>query len=232
MELRTRGLGAALLRELAGKPQVAAAPETKAAVERARLLIERAEARSESLRKTRCCCSRSSVACGSTNWGAFNGDVLRELAGEFLALAEKQGAIIPLMVGHHRMGLSLLSTGDIAQGRVHLDQAIALYNPAEYRSLATRFGHDIGLIALSWRSWALWMLGYPEAALADAEHALRGGRAINNAATLMNALGITATTHILCGNYAAAKARSDELIALADEKRSLFWKADRNVGPR
>ena len=32
-------------------------------------------------------------------------------------------------------------------------------------------------------------------------------------------------THIFCGNYAAANAQSDELVALADEKGALFWKA-------
>ena len=32
-------------------------------------------------------------------------------------------------------------------------------------------------------------------------------------------------THILCGNYAAANAAFDELVALADEKGALFWKA-------
>ena len=40
---------------------------------------------------------------------AFNGDLMRELATEFLALAEKQGATVPLMIGHRlgggRLGL-------------------------------------------------------------------------------------------------------------------------------
>ena len=39
---------------------------------------------------------------------AFNGDVLRELAAQFLALAEKQGATVPLMIGHRLMAMSLL----------------------------------------------------------------------------------------------------------------------------
>jgi predicted ATPase len=41
-----------------------AAPETKAAEERARLLIEQAEARSGNLSKTHCCCSQSCTASG------------------------------------------------------------------------------------------------------------------------------------------------------------------------
>ena len=38
------------------------------------------------------------------NYVAFNGDVMRELAAQFLALAEKQRATVPLMVGHRLDG--------------------------------------------------------------------------------------------------------------------------------
>ena len=164
-----------------------AAPETKAAVERARLLIEQAEALGEPPEDP---LLLFSVLYGFwvANFVAFNGDVMRELAAQFLALAEKQGATVPLMVGHRLMGMSLLFTGDIAEGRAHYDQAIALYDPAEHRPLATRFGQDIGVSILSFRSLALWLLGYPEAALADAEHALKDAREIGQAATLMYAL--------------------------------------------
>ena len=75
---------------------------------------------------------------------------MRELAAQFLALAEKQGAAVPLMVGHRNMGVSLLHTGDIEV--------------------------------------ALWPLGYPEAALADAHRAVRDAREIGQAASLMAAL--------------------------------------------
>ena len=119
---------------------------------------------------------------------AFNGDVVRELAAQFLALAEKQGATVPLMIGHRAHGHFLLFTGDIAEGRAHFDQAIALYDPAEHRPLATRFGQDVRVATLSYRSLALWLLGYPEAARADAEHALKDAREIGQAATLMYAL--------------------------------------------
>ena len=75
---------------------------------------------------------------------AFNGDVMRELAAQFLALAEKQGAVAPLVIGHRLMGASLVLTGDIAGSIAHYDQALALYNPIEHRPLATRFGQDVG----------------------------------------------------------------------------------------
>ena len=184
-----------------------AAPETKAAAERARLLIEQAEALGEPPEDP---LLLFSVLYGFwvANYVAFNGDVLRELAAQFLALAEKQRATVPLMIGHRLMGTSLLCTGDIVEGRAHYDQAIALYDPVEHRSLATRFGQDVGVAILSYRSLALWMLGYPEAALADAEHALKDAREIGQAATLMYALLHASWTHILNGNLRGSKRAS------------------------
>ena len=71
---------------------------------------------------------------------AFNGTVMRELAAQLLELAEKQGASTPLMIGHRVMGNSLLHAGSMAKSRARFDQAIALYNPDQHRSLVTRFG--------------------------------------------------------------------------------------------
>jgi predicted ATPase len=201
-----------------------AAPETKAAEERARLLIEQAEAFGEPPEDP---LLLFSVLYGfwAANFVAFNGDALRELAAQFLALAEKQGATGPIMIGHRLMASSLMSTGDIVEGRKHYDRAMALYDPAEHRSLATRFGQDIGVVILTFRSWVLWLLGYPEGARMDAERALKDAREIGQAATLMYALFSATWTHIQCGNYAAANALADELLAVADQKHAPYWKA-------
>jgi hypothetical protein len=107
---------------------------------------------------------------------AFNGDAMRELGAQFLAVAEKQGATAPLLIAHRLMGISLAWTGNIAEGRVHYDQGVALYDPAKHRPLATRFGQDAGVSILCFRSLALWLLGYHDAALADSERALKDAR--------------------------------------------------------
>jgi class 3 adenylate cyclase/predicted ATPase len=201
-----------------------AAPETKTAEERARLLIEQAEALGEPPEDP---LLLFSVLYGfwAAHYVAFNGDVMRELAAQFLTLAEKQRATVPLMIGHRLMGTSLVQTGDITEGRTHYDQAISLYDPTKHRQLATRFGQDVRVAILSYRSFALWALGHPEAALADTEQALGDAREISHAATLMYAVFHACITHILCGNHAAAKAKADEVVALADEKGALLWKA-------
>jgi predicted ATPase len=201
-----------------------AASETRIATERARLLIEQAEAFGEPPEDPLLLFSllySSWVA----NLVAFNGDMVRKLAVQFLALAEKQGMTFPLVIGHRLLGMSLALVGDLTQGRAHFDRAMALYDPAAHRPLATRFGQDVGVSILSYRSLAVWALGHVDAALADADHALRDARGIGEAATLMYALLHSAITHILCRNYATANAQSDELVALADEKGAATWKA-------
>jgi class 3 adenylate cyclase/tetratricopeptide (TPR) repeat protein len=200
------------------------APETRAAAERARLLIEQAEALGEPLEDPLLFFSLL-YGFWVASYIAFNGDVMHELASQFLALAEKQGATVPLTIGHRLMATSLLCTGDIVEGRAHSDHALALYNPTAHRPLATRFGQDVGVAILSYRSWALWLLGYPKAAIAAADQALEDAREIGQAPTLMYALLHTSMTRINCGNYAEADAETNELIGLADEKGSLFWKA-------
>jgi tetratricopeptide (TPR) repeat protein len=197
-----------------------AAPETRAAVERARLLIEQTEALGEPAEDPLLLLS---VLYGVwiANCLTFNGDVCRDLAAHALAVAEKQRATVPLIVGHRMMANSLLLMGEIAESRRHYDQAIALYDPAAHRPLATRFGQDARVAILSLRSLALWLLGYPEAALSDADGALKDAREIGHAATLMFALN---EARIYCGKFAAANALVDELVALANEKGALFWR--------
>jgi predicted ATPase len=201
-----------------------AAAETKAAVEQARLLIEQAEGLGEPPEDPLLLLSVL-YSYWVANFVAFNGRMILKLAAQFLALAEKQGTTFPLVVGHRLLGTSLTNVGDLTQGRAHLDRAMELYDPATHRPLATRFGQDVEVSILSHRSLAVWALGYVDAALADADHALRDARGTGEVAVLMYALNWGAHTHILCGNYPTVNLQSEELVALADEKSAAQWKA-------
>jgi class 3 adenylate cyclase/predicted ATPase len=201
-----------------------AAPETRAAAERAHLLIEQAEVLGEPPEDPLLLFSVL-YAFWVANYIAFNGDVVRELAAQYLALAQEQRVTPPLMIGHRLMGTSLLVTGEIQRGRAHYDKAIALYNPSEHRALAERFGQDVRIAILSYRPLALWLLGYPDAALADTEQSLRDAREIGQAATLMYALGHAALTFWQLGDHARACAVVDELVPLAEQKAAVIWKA-------
>jgi predicted ATPase len=226
--------GTAALRREAIKLQVAllnaqmhakgyGAPDTKASLDRARSLIEDAEAQGETPEDP---LALFSVLYGFwvANYIASNGGAMGELATQFLELAEKQRATIPLMIGHRLMGVSSLNAGNFASGRAHFDRAFGLYEPLEHRPLATRFGQDIGVAILSWRALTLWALGYPRSAREDAERALHEAREIGHPATLLFALTVTWLTELFCGYYEDAKAQAVEAVALGDERGALFWK--------
>jgi class 3 adenylate cyclase/predicted ATPase len=201
-----------------------AASETKEAVERARRLIEQAEALGEPPEDPLLWFSVL-FALFTAHFVAFDGNAVRELAAQFLALAERKGAPVPLMIGHRIMAVSMFTTGAFSEGRMHFNRALALYVPDEHRSLATRFGQDARVAALGFRSLSLWHLGYPAAALADASQAANDAREISQAGSLMFALAAVTPTHIFCGNYGLATAHIEELIALAEEKGAAIWKS-------
>ncbi len=202
----------------------AAAPETKIAAERARLLIEEAEALGEPPEDP---LLLFSVLYGFwvVNLTAFNGPVVRELASQFLSLADKQGATVPLMVGHRLMSVSLTHTGNFAEALVHADRALALYDPAEHRPLVARFGQDIRVAILAYQALASWFLGYPDAALAAIDQAVSDAREIRDAATLMYGLVHASMVHSQCGIYSVAEAETVEEVALANGTGSPFWAA-------
>jgi hypothetical protein len=194
-----------------------AAPETKAAAERARLLMQQAEALGEPLEDPLMLFSVLYVF-WVANLAAFDGDVVRELATQFLALAKKQETTAPLLMAHRIMGMSLVCTGDLVEGRSYLDRAIALYDRAEHRSLATLFVQDVRVVILTYRTFALWILGYPEAALADAEHAIKDAREID-AASLMQALCYSSKAGCLCHSIIGSRGSGD-LAGLAASHRT------------
>ena len=199
------------------------ATETKAATERAHLLIERAESLGEGPEPL----LLFSILFGVwvTKLNEANLTACRDLATQFLALAEKQNSTAPVLMAHRIMGQSLGFSGDIVEARAHYDKGIKLYDPAEHGPLTTRFGHDALVVMLSFRSGALWLLGYPDAALRDSDDAVNIARTMGQAATLMIALYTTAQRDMRRGAYSAGMSRALELSALAGEKGAT-WKVN------
>jgi predicted ATPase len=120
---------------------------------------------------------------------------------------------------------ALALTGDPVGGKEHYDRALAIYDPTEHRPVTTRSGRDVGVALLSSRSSCLWILGYPAASRDDGERAVKNAREIGHATTLMFALHGAGFNHTCRRDLAAAIARIDELIALAEEKDAPYWKA-------
>jgi len=200
-----------------------AAPETRAALDRAQALIDRAAALDEAVDDP---LVLFDVLHGfwAANRLAFDGEVVCELAQQVQALAARQRAPDPPVIAELLMGSSLVLVGRIAQGEQHLDQAVGGYDPGRHRALAPRFGQDIRVAALGWRGWCRWARGQPDAAAADAQAALAAARDGDHPATMIQALAHAALIFVHRGDHAAAIGLADALVALAGDQQARFWR--------
>ena len=197
------------------------APETRASFEQARLLIERADGLGDPSDDP-LLLYRVLNGLWSASITGFDGEAMCQQAADCLVLAERQPAVLPRIMGQRLRGVSLMWTGHVREGRAHLDRAIGLCNHAD-EALATHIGKDFWVSALVERSFALWLLGYPDASIAEAERGLEYARYFGRAAALIYAFNVTSIVAIFCGNRTTANAQMNESITLATKQGARAW---------
>ncbi len=196
-----------------------AAPESEAAIERAHLLIEQAEAvRRASGRPA------AAVLCPIRLLDREpRGVQQRHCARACRAVPgsrREARATVPLMIGHRLLGTSwLLRRGPSLKGR---HTSIARSRSTTLWSIV-RWRRDLATTSVAQRcafspTWT---------------HALGEAREIGQyVASLMHTLGHVPFTFCECGSRTKAKLVVDELAALADEKGTVLWKALAMIEPR
>ena len=98
----------------------------------------------------------------------------RDLSFELLELAKREQDKELLLQAHHAAWPILLCRGELLLCREHAEQGLALYNREEHRSHALRYGgHDPGACSHFHLAMALWLLGYPDQAVAMARDGVR-----------------------------------------------------------
>jgi predicted ATPase len=148
----------------------------------------------------------------------------RALAEEFVTLAERQRD--PAVVaGHRAVGLPSLCLADLTVAREQFEQGIALYDPAQHRSLAYLFGHEQGVASLLNYALALWLLGYPEQALRRCEEAIDLVRPIRHVNSQAYALYFSAMHYQFRRDPRRAREQAEAAIALAAEQELAQWSA-------
>src|SRR5262249_57098402 len=85
--------------------------------------------------------------------------------------------------------------------------------------------HDAGVVCLSFAAWILWLLGYPDQALARIHEALTLAQELSHPPSLAFALHYAAIVHQFRWEGQAAQERVEVLIVLSSEQRFSFWLA-------
>jgi predicted ATPase len=149
----------------------------------------------------------------------------RDLAAQGFALAQRMEDQAFLQEAHVMLGAPLFYLGELVSARAHLEQGVALYHPQPGRGWVFRLGADPGVRSFAWAAWTLWLLGYPDRALATMAEALSTARQVAHAYTLAWVLHYTATLHGWCGEIDSAREQAEAEIRLSNEQGFVRWSA-------
>ena len=87
-------------------------------------------------------------------------------------LAETEGDPILLVEAHYVLGVSSFWLGELARSRLHLEKALASYDPAQHGVHVALYSQDPRVICLVRLGLVLWYLGYPDQAAEETREAL------------------------------------------------------------
>ncbi|MDF3834760.1 adenylate/guanylate cyclase domain-containing protein [Cupriavidus basilensis] len=145
----------------------------------------------------------------------------RELGEQLLALAEKAQDPALLVEAHRALGASLLSLGELEPARAQLEQALALYDPRQQHSPA--FFLEPGVLGLAFLALDLWLLGYPDQALARSQEMLALAQTRSQPLASAAALQFAAELHLHRREAQPTREMAEALLALATEHGFPFW---------
>jgi class 3 adenylate cyclase/predicted ATPase len=154
----------------------------------------------------------------------------REAGEECLRLAQAAQDPSRLLEAHHALGVSLLLLGEFVQGFEHLKQGTAIYDPRQHAALAYVSGQDSGVACLSYESWALWFLGYPDQARARIREALTLAQKVSHPVSAAAASNIASWVFQLLRDPPATREQADAAVGLSTEREFEFWKAMGLIG--
>ncbi len=99
-------------------------------------------------------------------------DMARQLGEELLGLSERSDELPLHVLPHYAAGFTCFCLGELLRARSHLEEGIAHYNPAQRSIPVFRAGQDPGVACRFYAALTLWLLGYPDQALARAQDGL------------------------------------------------------------
>jgi predicted ATPase/class 3 adenylate cyclase len=149
----------------------------------------------------------------------------RPLAAEVFRLAQTADDPELLLPAHRAMGDTAFWLGDLVKARAHLEQAVALYRPEHHAPEVFRSGQDQGIVASALSAWAVWLLGYPDTALARMEETLALARRLSHGHTMAMTFQNFTMTHQFRGEVEPILEKTEAQLALSRSQGFPLWQA-------
>jgi class 3 adenylate cyclase/tetratricopeptide (TPR) repeat protein len=147
----------------------------------------------------------------------------RELAEQMVRLAQSVQDPYLLSLAYAKLGFPLYLLGELTLARTYVERGIALYDPQTHPR-STVSTADPGVDCLSFASWTLWHLGYPEQALKRSQEAVALAKGLHPFG-LAVALGFAALFHLYRREELLARERAEAVMTLATEQGFPYWLA-------
>jgi predicted ATPase len=194
-----------------------AAPETGQAYARARELWEQLGSPSEFLQ----------VPYGQSAHHVSRGELhlARRLDEALLHLSRQRNDSAGLVLGLDAYGRNLMFAGSFTQSRLHLDEALTVYDPISHRSLVDKAGFHPHVNVQVYLGIVLFCLGFPDQALAQSNAAIAEARRLAHPPSLAQSLNIGTRLLSLDGDNVALDGRAEQLAAIATEQGFPYWRA-------
>lgn len=124
---------------------------------------------------------------------------------------------------HLAIGSTLFILGDYTAVRHHLEQGLALYDREQSRARGFSIGNDPGVVCLTRLAWSLWMLGYPDQALARMDEALALAESLARPYSVGLALQFGAVLHQFRREAQLVQAKAEATMELAEAQGFVYW---------
>src|SRR5262249_20740562 len=129
------------------------------------------------------------------------------------------------VIAHYALGATWGYLGALPAARQHLEEGIARYTPDQRHAPVFRMGQDPGVVCRTLASRTLWLLGYPEQALAHLHEALTLAHALSHPFSLAYARCLAAIVSQYRRDVPAVHEYAEAAVALPTEQGFPQWVA-------
>jgi predicted ATPase len=129
------------------------------------------------------------------------------------------------VIAHSALGATWFCLGTLPAARQHLEAGIALYTPDQRCAPVFRMGQDPGVTCRVYAAFTLWLLGYPEQALACLHEALASAHALSHPPSLAFARCRVAFVLQCRRDVPAVYEQAEAAVALSTEQGFPQWVA-------
>ncbi len=149
----------------------------------------------------------------------------RELAESLLRLADDANDPALSVIACYTLGFSCFQMGEPLQARRLQEEGIEKYSPEQRLSPVFRFAQDLGVGCRSYSALSLWILGFPDQALARGRDALAMAQALSHPFSVGMARCWLAYVCQFRRDVQMVREQSEAALALSTEQGFPLWAA-------